>query len=257
MATPSQPGESGPPAYDKAALARAASGARVLVGVTGGIAAYKTATLVSRLAQAGAEVRVAMTPAAARFVTPLTFQALSGHAVYTSAWDHHESSDPQHVALATSCDVAVVAPCTMDCLARLAAGMTDDVVTLILSALDRSRTPVLLCPAMNASMWAQPSTARNLATLTGDGYAFVGPAEGWQACRTIGQGRMSEPEEILMAVAGVLGGRPRAVACPPGVLPGPPPPLGGGGGGGGGPPRGGGGGRPSGRPRSRGSRGGR
>jgi phosphopantothenoylcysteine decarboxylase/phosphopantothenate--cysteine ligase len=204
MASTSQPVDSGPPSYDRAALARAARGRRVLVGVTGGIAAYKTATIVSRLAQAGAEVRVAMTPAATKFVTPLTFQALSGHPVYTSAWDHHESSDPQHVALASACDLAIVAPCTMDCLARLAAGLTDDVVTLILSVIDRSRTPVLLCPAMNAAMWTQPSTQRNLATLAADGFRFIGPAEGWQACRTIGAGRMSEPEEILREATGAF-----------------------------------------------------
>lgn len=173
---------------------------RILVGVTGGIAAYKTATLVSRLAQSGASVTVAMTPGARRFVTPLTFQALSGRPVYTTPWEHIESHDPQHVSLAESIDAAVVAPCTMDCVARLATGRADDVVTLILSAIDRSRAPVLLAPAMNAQMWAQPATQRNVATLRGDGYAFVGPAEGWQACRRVGPGRMSEPEEILAAL---------------------------------------------------------
>jgi phosphopantothenoylcysteine decarboxylase/phosphopantothenate--cysteine ligase len=176
------------------------NGRRVLVGVTGGIAAYKTCQVVSRLAQAGATVTVAMTESATRFVTPLTFQALSGRPVYTSPWQHVESHDPQHIALATSTDLAVVAPCTMDTLAKLAAGRTDDVVALILSAIDRARTPVLLAPSMNAAMWAQPSTQRNLATLRGDGFAFVGPDEGWQACRTVGAGRMSEPEAILSAI---------------------------------------------------------
>ena len=176
----------------------------VLVGVTGGIAAYKTCTLVSRLAQAGARVTVAMTPAAAKFVGPITFQALSGNPVYTSAWDHIESSDPQHIALARSMHAAMVAPCTMDCMAKLAHGITDDVVTLILSAIDRSKTPVLLAPSMNADMWTQPSNQRNVATLKSDGYQVVGPAEGWQACRTVGAGRMSEPEELLAALARVL-----------------------------------------------------
>lgn len=179
-------------------------GARVLVGVTGGIAAYKTCTVVSRLAQAGARVTVAMTDGATRFVTPLTFQALSARPVYTSPWEHVESHDPQHVSLARELDVAVVAPCSMDCLARLATGRCDDVVTLILAAVDRARTPVLLAPAMNAAMWSQASTQRNVATLAADGFGFVGPVEGWQACRTSGVGRMSEPEEILEALAAAL-----------------------------------------------------
>jgi phosphopantothenoylcysteine decarboxylase/phosphopantothenate--cysteine ligase len=180
------------------------NGARVLVGVTGGIAAYKAATLVSRLAQAGAEVTVAMTDAATRFVAPLTFQALSARTVYTSAWEHVESKDPQHISLARAVDLAVVAPCTMDCMARLAAGLTDDVVTLILSAVDRTRAPVLLAPAMNEVMWQQASTKRNLELLRSDGFEFIGPETGWQACRTVGVGRMSEPEQILEACKAML-----------------------------------------------------
>lgn len=180
-------------------------GKRLLVGVTGGIAACKAAMLVSRLAQAGAEVRVAMTEAATRFVTPLTFQALSGNPVYTSQWDHIESSDPQHIALASRCDLAVVAPCTMDCMAKLASGRTDDVVCLMLSAVDRAKTPVLLAPSMNAVMWGQPANQRNLRQLVEDGFETVGPGEGWQACRTVGVGRMSEVEEIVEAVVGALG----------------------------------------------------
>jgi phosphopantothenoylcysteine decarboxylase/phosphopantothenate--cysteine ligase len=176
----------------------------ILVGVTGGIAAYKTCTLVSRLAQAGASVTVAMTPAATKFVGPITFQALSGNPVYTSAWDHIESSDPQHISLARSMHAAIIAPCTMDCMARLAHGFTDDVVTLILSAIDRAKTPVLLAPSMNAAMWGQPATQRNLATLQSDGYTIVGPAEGWQACRTTGAGRMVEAEDLRTAIEQAL-----------------------------------------------------
>jgi len=176
-------------------------GKRIIVGVTGGIAAYKTAMVVSRLAQAGAEVTVAMTEAATKFVTPLTFQALSARPVYTSSWEHIESKDPQHISLADSADAVVVAPCTMDCMAKLATGRTDDVVTLILSAIDRRKTPVLLAPSMNSAMWEQPSNQRNLKTLIADGFRIVGPGEGWQACRHIGTGRMSEPEAILAAIA--------------------------------------------------------
>jgi phosphopantothenoylcysteine decarboxylase/phosphopantothenate--cysteine ligase len=194
--------------FDAAALAAAVSERRILVCVTGGIAAYKTATIVSKLAQAGAQVTVAMTDAATRFVTPLTFQALSGRPVYTSQWEHIESQDPQHISLAAAADLAVVAPCTMDCMAKLATGRTDDVVSLILSAVDRSKTPVLLAPSMNAVMWGQPSTQRNRQLLALDGFRTIGPDEGWQACRTVGAGRMSAPEAILAAITGLL--RPTA-----------------------------------------------
>lgn len=184
--------------------------ARIIVGVTGGIAAYKTATLVSRLAQGGAHVTVCMTDAATKFITPLTLQALSGRPVYTSQWEHVESNDPQHIALARSAQAVVVAPCTMDAMAKLATGRTDDVVSLVVSAVDRAKTPVLLAPSMNDVMWRQPSNQRNLATLKADGFQLVGPDEGWQACRTVGQGRMSEPEAILEAVVAALRTRVRS-----------------------------------------------
>ena len=181
-------------------------GRRLIVGVCGGIAAYKTAMVVSRAAQAGASVTVLMTESATRFVTPLTFQALSANPVYTSQWEHVESRDPQHISLADGADAIVVAPCTMDCMARLATGRADDVITLVLSAVDRSKTPVLLAPAMNHVMWDQPSTRRNRDQLLADGFTLVGPGEGWQACRHVGAGRMSEPEEILAALRGALSG---------------------------------------------------
>ncbi len=185
---------------DPKRLAPTFQGKRILVGVTGGIAAYKTATVVSRLSQAGAEVTVLMTDSATKFVTPLTFQALSGRPVYTSAWEHVESSDPQHIATARSADAAIVAPCTMDCAAKLACGITEDIVCLVLSAVDRKRTPVLLAPAMNDAMWAQPANQRNMEQLVADGFTLVGPGEGWQACRTVGAGRMSEPEDLVGAL---------------------------------------------------------
>lgn len=189
---------------DPATLSARFAGKELIVGITGGIAVYKVATVVSRLAQAGAQVTVAMTPAATKFVTPLTFQALSGRHVYTSAWEHVESQDPQHISLASRADAVLVAPCTMDCLARLASGRTDDMVTLLLSAVDRSKTPVLLAPAMNVTMWAQPSTQRNIQQLESDGFDFVGPGEGWQACREVGAGRLSEPGVIVGALGGLL-----------------------------------------------------
>ncbi len=175
-------------------------GRRIILGVCGGISAYKSAALTSKLAQAGAQVTVLMTESATRFVSPMTFQALSGSPVYTSIWEHVESSDPQHIATATGADLAVVAPCSMDCLARLATGRADDVVTLVLSAVDRKKTPVFLVPAMNEVMWSQPATQRNLVTLRGDGYDFIGPDDGWQACRAVGPGRMSEPDAIVEVI---------------------------------------------------------
>lgn len=195
-----------PTGPDADRLSRAAAGKRIIVGVTGGIAAYKACIVVSRLAQAGAGVTVVMTEAATRFVGPMTFQALSGSPVYSSPWEHIESSDPQHISLASAAALAVVCPCTMDCMAKLATGRCDDAVTLILSAIDRARAPVLLAPSMNAAMWNQASTQRNAATLQADGFRLVGPGTGWQACRTVGPGRMSEPEEILDAIAAALVG---------------------------------------------------
>lgn len=194
-------------ALDPVALRARVEGRRVFVGVTGGIAAYKTCMVVSRLAQAGAEVTVAMTENATQFVGPITFQALSGRHVYTSSWEHVESKDPQHVSLATSLDVAVVAPCTMNCIGKLASGTPSDVVTLILSAIDLSRVPVLIAPAMNAQMWAQASTQRNVKQLVEDGFRMIGPGEGWQACRHVGAGRMSEPEQIVAALCECLTSR--------------------------------------------------
>ncbi len=183
------------------------SARRVIVGLGGGIACYKVAAVVSRLVQAGVEVTVAMTEAATRFVGPLTFEALSGRPVYTSQWQHVDSHDPQHITLARRAEAMLVAPCTMDMLAKLAAGRADDAVCLIASAIDLTRQPVLLAPSMNAVMWNQPSTQRNLAQLRADGFEIVEPGSGWQACRTEGIGRLAEPPEILAALEGALVGR--------------------------------------------------
>ncbi len=180
------------------------SGRRVIVGLTGGIACYKVASVVSALVQEDVEVTVAMTDAATRFVTPLTFQALSGQPVYTSQWEHIEAHDPQHVHLARSAAAMLIAPCTMDMLAKLAQGRTDDVVSLIASAVDVARQPTLLAPSMNEVMWNQPSTQRNLAQLRADDFEIIEPGTGWQACRTEGVGRLAEPDAILDAVRAVL-----------------------------------------------------
>lgn len=172
-------------------------GRTIIIGLSGGIACYKVATVVSRLVQSGAQVTVAMTEAATKFVTPLTFQALSGRPVYANQWSHIESHDPQHIALARKADLMLIAPCTMNMLAKLAGGQADDMVCLIASAMDLQRQRIMLAPSMNEVMLNQPSTKRNLAQLREDGFLIIEPGEGWQACRTVGAGRMAEPEDIL------------------------------------------------------------
>lgn len=183
------------------------AGKNVLIALSGGIACYKTATLVSRLVQRGAEVRVIMTDAATKFITPLTLQSLSGHPVLTSIWQHDDRPDSQHVGLARWCDVFCIAPCSADMIAKLAHGLTPDIVSLTASALPGT-TPLMLAPAMNADMWANPVCQRNLGLLREllPNLSEIGPEEGWQACRTSGGGRMSEPEAIRDALIEVLGG---------------------------------------------------
>ncbi|MHC4976181.1 MAG: flavoprotein [Planctomycetota bacterium] len=187
-------------------------GRAVIVGVTGGIAAYKTCEVVSTLAQAGVDVTVVMTDAATRFVSAMTFEALSGNPVYTSMWEHKESHDPQHIGLARRADAMLIAPCTMDTLAGLAHGFASDPVTLVCSAMDRNRQPVLVAPSMNEVMLAQPSTQRNIDQLREDGLGIIEPGEGWQACRAVGRGRMAEPGELVASLCDALatGARSRA-----------------------------------------------
>ncbi len=182
-------------------------GRTIAVGVCAGIASYKVCSVVSALAQCGAQVTVAMTADAQRFVTPLVFQSLSGRAVIASPWESASPADPQHIRIASAVDLYLIAPCTMDMLARLAGGRCDDAVSLLAASIDRSRAPVLLAPSMNEAMWRQPATQRNLATLRDDGFAVLDPASGWQACRSIGPGRLPEPDELLGAISESLRGR--------------------------------------------------
>jgi len=177
---------------------------RVIVALTGGIACYKMAYVVSQLVQNGAAVRVMMTEAATRFVAPLTYESLSGSPVTTSIWQSHGHHESPHVELAGWCDLHIIAPATANSIAKLASGIHDDAVSLTTCALPQT-TPVLLAPAMNEQMWMNPVTQRNLATVKQVlGYHLVGPGEGWQACRTQGPGRMSEPDEIIAAAAALL-----------------------------------------------------
>jgi phosphopantothenoylcysteine decarboxylase/phosphopantothenate--cysteine ligase len=176
-------------------------GREIIVGVCGGIAAYKVADLVSKLVQAGAGVTVCMTAEAQKFVTPLTFEALSARPVRTDTFDLVESSDPQHISLTERADLMVIAPATNNIIAKVAHGLTDDLVSLMICA---AACPVVFAPAMNNRMWANPIAQENVEKLKGLGYRFIGPEDGWLACRNVGPGRMSEPAKILAEVQGIL-----------------------------------------------------
>lgn len=174
---------------------------KVCVVVTGGIAAYKCPDLVRQLRAAGAEVRVVMTPAAQAFVTPLTFQAVSGHPVATDLLDPAAEAAMGHIELARWADLVLVAPASADFLARLAHGLADDLASTLCLA---TSAPLLVAPAMNRLMWSNAATAANVATLVRRGVRCCGPAEGAQACGETGPGRMAEPGEIVTAAAGVF-----------------------------------------------------
>ena len=181
-------------------------GRRVLLAVTGGIACYKAADLASKLVQAGATVDVALTEAALEFIRPMTFQALTRRRVYTSMWQSSDDFSAQHIALTEAADLMIIAPATANILAKMAAGIADDLVsTLALSA--HGACPLLVAPAMNTRMYQAPATQRNLETLAGWGVAMVGPNAGRLACETVGPGRMAEPAEILTAAAEILAER--------------------------------------------------
>ena len=173
----------------------------VLLGVSGGIAAYKSAELVRQLLEQGATVRVIMTRGAQEFITPLTLQALSGNPVHIELLDAEAELGMSHIELARWADLLLVAPATADLLARLAAGRADDLLTTVALA---TAAPLLLAPAMNQQMWRDKATAANVATLRARGCALVGPASGEQACGDIGPGRMEEPAVIAAAAAGMF-----------------------------------------------------
>lgn len=175
------------------------AGRRIVLGVTGGIAAYKACELASRLAQAGAEVQVALSEAATRFIAPLTFQALTGRPALVSLWQDGSADGMAHIALTRGAAAIVVAPATADFLARLALGQADDLLTALCLARD---CPLLVAPAMNHRMWLNPATQRNVALLREDGVVFLGPTSGRQACGEEGEGRLLEPEEIYRSLVG-------------------------------------------------------
>ena len=185
------------------------SGKRLVLGVTGGIAAYKAAELARLLAKAGAEVHTVLTASGAQFVTPVTFQALTGNPAWSDQWDARMPNNMAHIDLSRGADAIVVAPASADFLAKLAHGLADDLLSTLCLARD---CPLIVAPAMNRQMWENPATQRNKSRLAQDGVTILGPAEGEQACGESGLGRMLEAAEILETLAGffqpkVLAGR--------------------------------------------------
>ena len=172
----------------------------MVLGLSGGIACYKSADLVRELVQAGATVQVVMTEAAAHFITPVTLQALSNRTVYASQWDAREANNMAHINLTREADAVLVAPASADFLAQLAQGRANDLLALLCLARPVERCPLLVAPAMNREMWAHPATQRNVAQCVADGAAVLGPAAGDQACGEIGDGRMLEAQELCEAL---------------------------------------------------------
>ncbi|MDR2852879.1 MAG: bifunctional phosphopantothenoylcysteine decarboxylase/phosphopantothenate--cysteine ligase CoaBC [Burkholderiaceae bacterium] len=173
------------------------AGKRIVLGLTGGIACYKSAYLCRLLVKAGAMVQVVMTQAAAQFITPVTMQALSGRAIYDSQWDARAPDNMAHIRLSREADAIVLAPCSADFIARLAHGRADELLSLTCLARPIERVPLLIAPAMNREMWAHPGTQRNLAQVRADGAIVLDVGAGPQACGEEGDGRMLEPEELL------------------------------------------------------------
>ncbi len=191
------------------------SNKKIILAVTGGIAAYKSAILVRRLKDFGFDVRVVMTRGAQAFVTPLTFQALSGHPVHTELLDAAAESGMGHIELARWADLVLVAPASCDVLAKFACGIADDLLTTLYLA---TSAPVWVAPATNQQMWAAPATQRNLKTLVEDGVHVIMPASGLQACGDIGLGRMPEPEDLAYQVLEYFHKQQRAIAEKFGLL---------------------------------------
>jgi len=185
----------------------ALTGKKLLLGITGGIAAYKAAGLTRLLVTRGADVRVAMTEAATRFITPTTMQALSGQAVWSDLWDARVPDAMGHIELSRDRDLVAVVPASADFIAKLANGLADDLLSSLCLA---RRCPLLVAPAMNVEMWQNAATQRNVARLREDGVSFAGPAAGDQACGEVGLGRMLEPRDIAAEIEALLA--PKALA---------------------------------------------
>ncbi|HSV71179.1 MAG TPA: bifunctional phosphopantothenoylcysteine decarboxylase/phosphopantothenate--cysteine ligase CoaBC [Methylibium sp.] len=186
------------------------AGKRLVLGLSGGIACYKSAELLRLLVKAGASVRVVMTEAARQFITPVTMQALSGQAVSTDQWDAAEPNAMAHINLTREADAVIVAPASADFIARLAQGSAAELLSLLCLARPIDRCPLLLAPAMNREMWAHPATRRNVAQVQADGALLLGPDNGAQACGEFGDGRMLEAEALFEDIVAALS--PKALA---------------------------------------------
>ncbi|HET6786419.1 MAG TPA: flavoprotein, partial [Aquabacterium sp.] len=175
-------------------------GRHIVLGLSGGIACYKSAELVRLLTRHGADVRVVMTPAAESFITAVTLQALSGQPVVTSQWDSRDHNNMPHINLGRWADAIVIAPASADLMAQLAQGRADELLSLLCLARPRERCALMVAPAMNREMWSHPATERNVAQLRADGTLILGPGCGDQACGETGDGRMLEPADLLDAL---------------------------------------------------------
>ena len=176
-------------------------GREIILAICGGIAAYKSADICSKLVQRGAGVTVCMTKDAEKFITPLTFQALSARPVHTDTFTLLDSSDPQHISLTERADLMLIAPATANMLAKVSHGLCDDLVSLMISA---AACPVIFCPSMNNRMWENPINQENVTKLANLGYTFLGPDSGWLACRNTGSGRLADPQSIIDEVTKML-----------------------------------------------------
>jgi phosphopantothenoylcysteine decarboxylase/phosphopantothenate--cysteine ligase len=173
------------------------AGKHIVLGLTGGIACYKSAELCRALVKEGATVQVVMTGASEQFITPVTMQALSGRPVYRSQWDAREPNNMPHINLSRQADAILIAPCSADFMARLVQGRADELLSLLCLARPIASVPLLIAPAMNREMWAHPATQRNMQQLAADGATILGVGSGFQACGESGDGRMLEPHELL------------------------------------------------------------
>ncbi len=173
----------------------------IVLGVTGGIAVYKTADLCSKLVQAGHGVTVVMTAAAEKFIGATTFEALTGRQVSRDLFAPQEHFQGEHIGLARRAELVVVAPASADFLAKLAHGLADDLLSTLALA---TTAPIALAPAMNCEMWSKPAVQRNVAQLRADGFRFIEPGSGWLSCGQTGPGRMAEPSEIIHAIESLL-----------------------------------------------------
>jgi phosphopantothenoylcysteine decarboxylase / phosphopantothenate---cysteine ligase len=177
---------------------------KIVLGITGGVAAFKACYLARELMRLGAQVQVVMTEAATQFITPITFQALTGNTVYTNQWDNRIANNMAHIELTRDADAIVICPASADFIAKLVHGRADDLLSTLCLARNRSTTQLIVAPAMNREMWSHPATQRNVLQARADSIQFAGPGNGDQACGEVGDGRMLEAEEIAEHVQALL-----------------------------------------------------